>query len=274
MSRFIVIVFFLASSLFAQEQGKWAKGKSSVFGSDFKKMQGEAVKRARADALNQAGIVVAASSFRVQTETNKSLNDYYSQFTEASSRGIIIQERNVKISDPVRISRTSSKDEAVFQVDAELEALVVIPEGNADAGFSVAITSSKKTVRESDAVQLKITSSRDGFLTLLHVKNDTIQAAFPNGLSKKNTVEAKKPLLFPTEYELYLTVDEGEQTSDEEFIAIVTKEDVPLVAVGEAKIVGDELVLPKLTLADLSQWLFKLPLNQRTVAHLVMRVVK
>ena len=274
-----IILFFIVSLLplhngHAEEKGQWVKGKSSVFGSDFKKMRIEAVKRARADALNQAGIIVSASSFRLQTETNKEMNDYYSQFTEASSLGIITQERNVKISDPVRVSRATSNDEAVFQVDAELEAMVAIPEGNADPGFTVTLTSKKKTVRETEPVQLEITSSRAGYLTLLHVKNDTIQVAFPNGLSRNNTVESKKPIRFPKEYELYLTVDGDEQTSAEEFIAIITREDVPLITVSDAKIVGDELVLPKLSLTDLSQWLLKLPLNQRAIAHIVLSVVK
>lgn len=237
-------------------------------------MQIDAVKRARADALNQAGIVVSASSYRVQTETNKEMNDYYSQFTEASSRGIITQERNIKLSDPVRVSEKSLKSDVVFQMDAELEAFVVIPEGQTDPGFTVTISTPKKTVRETDPVQLKFTSTRDGYLTLLHVKNDTIEVAFPNGLSKNNRVVAAKPLIFPKEYELYLTVDAGEQSSNEEFIAVVTNEDQPLAPVGEPRIVHDELQMTKLTLEELSQWLFKLPLNQRAISHLVMTVIK
>ena len=274
MNRAIISVVFLLSSLCAQEKGQWVKGKASTFGTDFKTMQIEALKRARADALNQAGIVVSASSFRMQTETNKNLSDYYSQFTEASSRGIILQQRNIKISDPVRLSQRSEKDDIIFQTDAELEAYVVIPEGQVDPGFSVAVQSAKTTVRENDPVQLKITSSMDGYVTLLQVKNDTIQIAFPNGLSRNNKIEAKKSLIFPTDYELYLTVDDGAQTSSEEFIIVVTKEDIPLLTINDAKIRGDELVLAKLTLTDLSQWLFKLPLDQRATAHTILTVVK
>ena len=274
MRRILIVLCVLSVALHAQTGGHWVKGKSTVYGSDFRKMQIEAVKRARADALNQAGIVVSASSYRVQTESNKSMNDYYSQFTEASSRGIITQERNIKLSDPVRVSEKSLKSDVVFQMDAELDAYVVIPKGEVDPGFTVMMKTPEKTVRETDPVEFGITSSRDGYLTLLHVKNDTIEVAFPNGLSKNNRVDANKQLVFPKDYQLFLTVDKGDQSSNEEFIAIVTKENQPLAPAGDVKIIGDELQMTKLSLDELSQWLFKLPLNQRAITHMVMTVVK
>lgn len=274
MIRSLIFVTLIAFSLSAQEKGQWVKGKASAFGTDILKMQNDAIKRARADALNQAGIVVNASAFRIQTETNRNMNDYYSQFTEATSRGLITQERNIKVSDPVRLSQKSTKGDVVYQTDAELEAFVVVPDGTTDPSFTVSVKTKRTTVRGNEPVVFEITSTKNGFLTLLHVKNDTIQLAFPNGLSRNNAVKAKKPLLFPQDYELNLTVDAGEKTSNEEFIAIVTKDDIPIVEVGDAKIVGDELVLPKLTLAELSQWLFKIPLDQRTIDHKVLTVVQ
>ncbi|MBI2429417.1 MAG: DUF4384 domain-containing protein [Ignavibacteriales bacterium] len=256
MIRALLSICLIAASLSAQEQGRWVKGKASSFGTDLKRMQAEAVKRARADALNQAGIIVSASSFRVQTESNTKMNDYYSQFTEATSRGIITQERNVKISDPVRITKASSKEEMQYQLDAELEA------------------SKRTTYREADPVELEITSTKEGYVTIFHVKNDTIQIAFPNGLSRNNKVQAKKKFVFPRDYELYLTVDDNEKTSNEEFIVVVTSVEIPAADVGDAKIVGDELVLPKLSLTEMSQWLFTIPLHQRAVDHVVLTVVK
>ncbi len=271
-----LFIFFLmlSFSLYAQEKGMWVKGKASVFGTDFGKMQIDAVKRARADGLNQAGIVVSASSYRVQTETNKAMNDYYSQFTEATSRGIIIKERNIKISDPVRVSKASAKDERIFQIDAELEALVIIPEGSTDPGFSVHVQTKRTSYRETEPIQLEITASKDGFVTIFHVKNDTIQIPFPNGLSKNNKIQAKKRFNFPSDYELYLTVDGNEKSSNEEFIVVVTKEEFPVMEMGDVKIIGDELILPKLTLTELSRWLAEIPLNQRTMDHKILTVVK
>lgn len=274
MIRVLVSICLIAASLIAQEQGRWVRGKASSFGTDLKRMQAEAVKRARADALNQAGIVVSASSFRVQTESNMQMNDYFSQFIEATSRGIITQERNIEISDPVRLTKASSKNEMQYQIDAQLEAFIVIPEGTADPGFTVKVKSTRTTFRESEPVELEITSSKDGFLTIFHVKNDTIQMAFPNALSRNNKIQAKKKFIFPRDYELYLTVEGDEKTSNEEFIVVVTKEEIAFAEIGDAKIVGDELMLPKLSLINLSQWLFSIPLQQRTIDHVVLSAVK
>lgn len=274
MIRILLFVFIIAGSAYAQGKGAWVTGKSSAYGTDLKKMQNDAVKRARADALNQAGIVVSASSYRVQTETNKEMNDYYSQFTEATSRGIITQERNVRISDPKRITSKSAKDDAMFQVEAELEAYVIIPEGAADPGFSVQVTTKRTSYRENEPVLLEITPSKQGYLTIFQVKNDTIQIVFPNALSRDNLLSAKQKFIFPKGFELLLTVDGDEKSTNEEFIAVVTKEEIPIAAIGEAIIVNDEMILPKLTLTDLSSWLSKIPLNQRTMDHKVLTAVK
>ncbi|KAB2924183.1 MAG: DUF4384 domain-containing protein [Bacteroidetes bacterium] len=261
-------------TLSAQEKGKWVTGKAAVFGTNFAAMETEAVKRARADALNQAGIVVSASSYRVQTEDNKDLSDYYSAFTEASSRGIITEERNVRISDPVRVTKSAAKGERLFQVEAQLEAFVVVPDGAADPGFSLSVRTKRTTYRESEPVLFDIVASRDCRLTIINVKSDTIQVLFPNGLTRDNRLGAKQKFLFPEGFDLYLTVDGDAKSSTEEFILVVTKDDVPVAEVKNATFSGDELVLPKLTLTDLSRWLAKIPLDRRTMDHIVLSVVK
>lgn len=74
--RILLLAVSILLTLSAQEKGKWVTGKATVYGTNFSAMETEAVKRARADALNQAGIVVSASSYRMQTEDNKDLSDY------------------------------------------------------------------------------------------------------------------------------------------------------------------------------------------------------
>ncbi|NUN70808.1 MAG: DUF4384 domain-containing protein [Bacteroidetes bacterium] len=272
--RAFLLTFLFVLTAAAQEKGSWVTGKATAYGTDIAKMQADAVKRARADALNQAGIVVSASSFRVQSESNTAMNDYYSQFTEATSRGIITQERNIAVSDPVRVTGSSKGTDKVFQVTAELEAYVVIPEGTTDPAYTVTVKTSRTSYRESEPVLLEITASKDSYITIVNVKNDSIQVPLPNVLLKENAAKAKKSFLFPNGFELYLTVDEGEKSGTEEFIIIATREPVPVMQRENGAIIGGELVLPKLTMTELSQWLASIPLHQRCIAHTVLTVVK
>lgn len=274
MIRSLLLSLVLLLNLPAQEKGSWVTGKATAYGTDIARMQTDAVKRARADALNQAGIVVSASSYRLQSESNKAMNDYYSQFTEATSRGIITSERNISISDPVRLTGSTKGTDKVFQVTAELEAYVVIPEGTTDPAYTVSVKTSRTSYRESEPVLLEITATKDSYITIINVKNDSIQVPLPNVLLKENAVKAKKPFLFPNGFELYLTVDAGEESNTEEFIIVATKEPVPVMKRENGAIIGGELVLPKLTMTELSQWLASIPLNQRCTAHTVLTVVK
>ena len=263
-------LLFLAAILVSQDNGKWHTGKGSAVHSDANAAKENAIKRARADALAQAGINIQSGSFRLQAENGNELNDFFSQMTEASSRGIILKEEPPKVGKPELIS---DKD-YIFQVEAEIKAYVVIPKGEADPGFSVEMTANKKVLQEHENIKLSITSTKDGYLTILHVQKDTITVAFPNAVSKKNKITAKKKFVFPTEYDISMELEKNDKRVVEEFIAIVSKEDLPLAEIGESVIVNNELVVPKRSLNELSQWLFKVPVNQRAIAHVIVEIVK
>ena len=156
--RGCIFVFLILPSsfiLFAQEP-QWRNGKGSAEGTDTKQIRVDAINDARANAMKQAGIDIRANDVLVKTEANQQLTDFYSKFAETSTKGIILEERNLKVGEAKRVSENSD----VYKIEVELEALVAPQNGEPDAGFEVTISTKKEVYIEEEPVEFTITSSR------------------------------------------------------------------------------------------------------------------
>ena len=206
----------------------------------------------------------------MQSEKTSEVNDYFSQMTEASSRGIILKSDPPKVSTPQLINKT----DYIFKVDAEVRAYVVVPAGEGDASFSVEMTANKKIFQENENIKLTVISTKDAYLTILHVRRDTIEVAFPNALNPRNKITAHTPLVFPSGYDIVMELEKTDTRSEEEFITIVSKDDIPLAGVNESQLKDGTLALARLSLNNLSELLYKVPIGQRVTTHLVVEIVK
>ncbi len=274
-----LLVVALAGTLMAE--GKWYRGKGAAVGSDFRRMRHEAVQQARADALRQAGITMKASTVRVQSEKTKSRGkgesvDFFSQFAESASQGIILDERAVQIGDPKRVSPLSEQTNVLYQIDASLEALVAVPEGKSDRTFAVSLKSDKAVYEEEEPVRLTVESTHDGWLTIFNIRADSLFVLLPNALSKGNRIEARIPFRFPPPnvYDFTLFPEPDEEESSEEFIAVVSRDSLPIVDVSRLSLQHGELELAPLTLLEYSNWLFNVPLDRRSSSGFILRVAK
>jgi hypothetical protein len=279
MTKFkLQILFFLflcCAISFSQneKEPKWINGKGSAEGTDTKQIRVDAINDARANAMKQAGIDIRANDVLVKTEANQQLTDFYSKFAETSTKGIILEERNLKIGKANPVAENSD----VYKIEVELEALVATQFGERDAGFDVTLESNREIFQENEPVELTITSTRDGYVTLFYVHNDSLNVLFPNAIDKKNVVKANVPMLYPPPkavYELSLETENGKKNSFEEFIAVVTKGDIPFQNVSEMKIEKGNLKTKETMLTNYAKWLYEIPVEQRSSATKVLQVFK
>ena len=277
MPIFLVQVL-LHPAVYAQNDSSatWKTGKGSAVGTDIEAMRTQALKHARADALKQAGVVIRASDVQMKTESGKSLVDFYSQFAETQMRGLIIEERNVSVSDPVRISPESGKSNVQYRIDAQLEALIVIPHGEPEAGFEVTMHSDRTSYREYEPIRLTVVSTRDGYLSIFNVHNDSLSVVFPNALDLRNKVKANTALTIPADnsYSLMMEPPHGKERSAEEFIAVVTREDISFPNISEISTAGDRLKMEEALLTVFAKWMYKIPLNHRCSDSIVLEVIR
>lgn len=273
-------IILLANVLFAQNNNqaaiepRWVKGVGSEVSKTFDpSIYDQALNKARADALRQLGVTIKAGEYRQKTEDSQALTDFYSSFAESSTRGIIIDERNIKKSKPEQITPEGS-DIPFFKVTVEIEALVAAQVVDPDPTFKVSLEAERDVYVEREPVIFKINSTQDGFLTIFNIKNDTLNVVFPNKLMPKNQIKANVQFQFPAEksrLRLRLLPNSGQQKSDEMFVAIVTKENIPF---DEGAIVTGKVPMKQAMLSAYAQWLYKISPDRRCSDTKVISVTK
>jgi hypothetical protein len=277
MRMIIVIMYLFASTaIIALAQSRpptWISGKGAAIGTDFFQMRTQALNNARSYALYKAGVFVKSSGISLMSESSTGSVDFYSKFAESSSRGLILEEKILSESNPVRIKSGATGE---FQMEIEIQALVAVQEGVPDEGFEVTLEPDREAYQEQEAVRLRITSSRDGYLTLFNIFNDSLVVLFPNAMEKDNFVFAGKEKTFPSNanYQLELEVPSGKEESVESFLVIVTKDKNPFMGLDKVEYAGDRLKIRQAMLSAYASWIYKIPIDRRCSTEKVVRIFK
>jgi hypothetical protein len=251
---------------------QWYKGQASVIGSETESigtLRQRALQEARVKILQQAGINIQAMEIRLKEESKLQLVDMYGSFAQSTARGIIIDERSLAYSNQfVAVDNLS-----LPQVTVSLEALVEIPKGDPDRTFEVSLTANKSTYVEGEDLQLTVQSSKDGYLSIFQIKNDTCFILHPHPLlpvTYENKIAANRKILIPPKdksYSFILDLEGGNGERAVEFlIAVVTKEAIPIGGRFNKK--------EYFSLKEFNNWLVNINVDQRSSANSVIQIVK
>lgn len=272
MCFFLCIQIILAQN---ESKSKWVTGKGSAQGTNFAEMRLAALNSARADALKQLGIVIVATDIALKSEFGHTLTDFYTKFAESSTKGLILEERNVKVSHPIPLENQGDVLSGAYKVDVSLEALVAIQTGEPDPGFDVKLEANRHSYVENEPVHLTITSTRSGYLTLFAIENDSLTLIFPNSLNPDNFINANVSFDFPPKgvYKLTLQTKPGQKKSVVTFVATVSKDDIPFSIIEEAKYQGKHLKLKQALLTHYARWLYKIPIDKRSSDYKAVEVI-
>ncbi len=267
--KHLFLSLFVISFGFAQE-AKWYPGTGSAMGTDIDVIRLKAFNNARADALSKAGITVSASDTRLVSESGKDFADFYSKFAESSTKGIILEERIVREGELKKVKGTT------YEIEIEIEAKVALQEGEPDRSFAVKLESSKQIVKEGEPFILTVTSTKAGYLTIFNVYQDSLSVVFPNAINKDNKIDGNKPFVFPPNeaYDLQMALPEGETTSSEMFIAVVTLENIFFPNLDQLSFTNGAIRLRMEQLNVYAKWLYSVSLNKRSADQLPITVQK
>jgi hypothetical protein len=251
---------------------KWYKGEATIIGSETESigaLRQRALQGARVKALQQAGINIQATEIRLKEESKLQLVDMYGSFAQSTARGIIIDERNLSYeSQFVTVDKLS-----LPRVTATLEALVEIPKGEPDRTFEVSLTSEKNTYVEGEEMQMTVQSSKDGYLSIFQIKNDTCNILYPHPrlpVTYDNKIAANAKILVPPKdkpFSFILDLEGGNGEHAVEFlIGVVTKENIPIGGRFNKK--------DYFSLKEFNNWLVNIAVDQRSSANIIIQIVK
>jgi len=250
---------------------KWYTGAATATGKDIEKIRAEALNKARAGAMQKAGIEISSEMLSLKSEGNNKLIDFFSEFAESNAHGLILEERNVRFDHPEYDSTNN-----ILRVTAHLEALVAAPQGSPDPAFHVTFSSERKTYKEYEPVVLSINSTEPGYLSILDIHGDSVTVLFPNEIDLKNYIAAKTDFIFPPSkaYSLELETEKGRSSSQDVLIAVVTKDDIPFPNIDTIGLEGSRLLLAEKALTSYANWLYKIPLDRRSAGSIQLEVQK
>jgi hypothetical protein len=269
MRRYLLFSLLMSNILWGQQ---WYKGEAVVLGGETESigaLRQRALQAARVKALQQAGITIQAVELRIQGEEKLMNIDLYSSFAQSDARGIIIDERNLSFqSQFVSVGALS-----LPQITASVEARVEVPKGEPDRMFELSLAADKNTYYENEDLQLTVQSSKDGYLSIFQIKNDTCFILHPHPLipsTSKNKIVANTKLLVPPadkpySFELNLEGGNGDHAV-EYFVAVVTKEEIPIG--------GRFNKQESFSLKEFNNWLVNIAVDQRSSASIVIQIVK
>jgi hypothetical protein len=227
-----------------------------------------AVNRALKQAVEETvGVEVSGSEFRQRGGDERTLEDRFISVVNAQASGEIMRYEmldsgvvtdrdvpfyNVRVRAMVR--PTASRTDPLFRASIWLNKTVFFARANRDS---------------SDEIVVTVTPTKDAYITIFGVSDDTVQLLFPNDLDSDNLVKASQKREFPSpEWRRYLTLraelPPGKKKVTELFYVVATREKVPFD--GETFSSSGNVTTVRSTFQQLLAWLATIPPDQRTFA--------
>ncbi|MCL2291271.1 MAG: DUF4384 domain-containing protein [Bacteroidetes bacterium] len=240
------ILLFVSHSLFAQTKTVEAEGMWQIANITPEKARMLAMERAKAKALEEAGIETFVSS------STSTVSDLVENFINFSNSEIIGEFTDIKILEdrPVVI------DDIVFY-KVRIRAKVKTNNVKYDPGFDAQVSGFAVAYNEGDNLQFSVTPTKDCYVQIFWF-DDTGNGGilYPNEMEKTQPLKAKTEKTFPQsdqlEYTLYKETKEDMEGNS--FVFVFTKKERPY-----SKATKDGST----TLDDLYQWIIKIPSDQR-----------
>lgn len=192
-------------------------------------------------------------------------------FVSALRHGVLLR-------DTIRQEHVSTlptqPGEPVQQIyEVEMEGEVTCPQGEPDPAFTLAVELNQKTFRHGEAMELRLTPSRDSYLTVLNLASDgQVYLLVPSYFQRQVQVEANHTMTIPGERErrsgarLTVFLESPPRQSTEAILAIATRHPIPLLEVLGRGNQLHNFGTPMLALEEVARWLVRLPPSKRTGA--------
>lgn len=232
------------------------------------------IDEALAEAVRQVvGTKVDATQQRI---ANEGLEDRFLSVALSSAAGRVV---DYKVMAEGLVSVPDADGRPVTRYRGRVSAMVAEESGRADPGFTVGLSMNRPSFMvnkagDGEEMIATVTSSRDAWVTLFVVTEDTVDVILPNAYARENRITSAAPLQFPSARQramsmnLTASLPAGRDAAREMIVAVATKTQVPFGA-GPTRASADRRVVPTVqgTINDFQQWLVRIPLDERAVAY-------
>ncbi len=234
----------------------------------------QAFDKARVDALSKVRLEVTGVTSRSQRDNSAHESyDHFIQFSTTRTQGKIVEVDT--LFDAPEVPQVPGRT-SVFQYRATIRAKIVTKLGESDPTFTLLMSLNEQTYRDGEVMVIKITSSKDCFVTLFNLySNDSLSVLLPNKEMSDNFLNAEDTLTIPpttANWEIPVSLIQGKDNDTEAILAIATKREIPFQAT--KSLIREGLIAQSDALLAVNRWLVRMDAGQRTEKWAFYQIVK
>lgn len=256
---FVLIILFSISNSFGQKKVQvTAKGSYEARDLTLEEVRKKAIDEAKHNALVKAGIAenVKVSDFLYTFEDDEKFKDIFQSFISTETGADIIVES-------VRELLRDINEFGNIMIQVEIDAVVIKHKEKRDPTFDFRVDGIRETYYENDPLDFSFLPSRDGYLKIFNIAETSATILYPyidpdNPYLDDNPeriFQKKKLINFPVNDRIdgyYFEIAEKNISKEYNLLIFVfTKEDYPF--------------LQEVNLPNIMNWIFEIPLDQRSV---------
>jgi hypothetical protein len=192
--------------------------------------------------------------------------------------GKVVEQEILK--ENVILSPQTNKGGAPFLTyKVNMKVLVAKEQGKADPYYRVKATINRTVFKEGDHIELRITPTKDAYITVFNILEDqTVLILIPNRFKKDNFVKANNTLIFPNEEDrkkgisLEAFVGDGKVNTNEMFHIVALKEPINFDSAKFNESIFDSYDGSSGMVSDLVKETVRIPLSQRAELFIHYRI--
>ena len=269
-----ILLIFMSSFLFAQEDGKWVTctGDAAIQNISSEEAKTIALRNARLDAIEQVcGVSLQAETMVMDFQTA-------GDFIHSISYGQVVEEKD-KNWDTITLPAENPNDPPILIYKITMQAKVVSREEKPDPAFKINLKLNRTTYQSGDEVIFNIKTTQDCYLTILNLAaNDSVYILFPNKFVEDNFFEKNSSIQIPNKknreqgFHIRVKTLPGFNKNSEVVKVIATKQRIDFIEKIDLSKTFSPIGTPKMALTKLARWLSQIPVSERTEASAVYTV--
>jgi hypothetical protein len=259
LSLFLIISGLLPKDLFSQKEIKvTARGSYEARDLTLEEVKNKAVDEAKKNAMVKAGISenVQVSDFLYTFEDDEKFKEIFQSFVSTETGAEIMVE------DVKEINRNINEFGNIL-IEVEISAIVFKHEDKKDPALMMKVDGIKEIYLEDDPLDFSFTASKDGYLKIFNVTDETAFILYPYNDPAYSYLKDDPERIFKKNEKVHFPINQNmdgyyfgidNENKDKEYnllIFVFTKENIPFM--NDVKV------------NNIMKWIYQIPLEDRVV---------
>ncbi len=259
LSLLVIISVLLPQHLFSQKEIKvTARGSYEALDLTLEEVRNKAIDEAKKNAMVKAGIAenVKVSDFLYTFEDDEKFKEIFQSFVSTETGAEIMVEE-------VKELKRDINEFGNILIEVEISAIVYKHEDKKDPALIIKVDGIKELYLEDDPLDFSFTASKDGYLKIFNVTDETAFILYPYNDPAYKYLKDDPERMFKKNEKVHFPINQNidgyyfgidNEDKDKEYnllIFVFTKENIPF--------------MEDIKVNNIMKWIYQIPLEDRVV---------